>query len=529
MQKRRKFIKQISVGALGIGILPVFVSCGEKEKKPDTSLLNSPDLPRSTPEEQGVLSDAISKFIESIEISKIEFHSFMIVRGGHVIAEGWWKPYAAKYKQQLYSISKSFTSTAIGFAVDEGLLTLDDKVISFFPDDLPEELSDNLKALKVEHLLTMSVGHEEDSMQAIEATDNWAKAFLNIPIVHEPGTKFLYNSGASYMLSAIINKVTGMSAHNYLKPLLFEPLDIVDSTWTENSQGVNIGASHLRLKTEDVAKFGQLYLQEGKWKNKQLLSKKWIKEATGNQIETGKEDNDWAYGYGYQFWMNPPGGFRAAGAYGQYCMVFPEKETVVVITGEVFDKPTAMNLVWNKLLPEMRSTDPIPQNKTQFNKLQHKLKNLIIEPPHMAKNFPIAKLISRKEFLLDENHLNLKSVTFDFFDGKCFFTLKEEGKEDLTIACGINKWYIGNNKKPGPRTLLSDLRIDFESVVAASATWKYENTLLITFRFPESTHSDTITCTFVGQKITLSFLSSIAASGTEGSDSRKEITGSSII
>src|SRR5690606_30704787 len=202
-----------------------------------------------------VLSDAISKFIESIEISNIEFHSFMIVRGGHVIAEGWWKPYAAKYKQQLYSISKSFTSTAIGFAIDEGLLTLDDKVISFFPEDLPEELSDNLKALKVEHLLTMSVGQEQDVMQIIETTDNWAKTFLNIPIVYKPGTKFLYNSAASYMLSAIINKITGMSAHNYLKPLLFEPLDIVDSFWTENSQGVNIGASHLRLKTEDIAKF----------------------------------------------------------------------------------------------------------------------------------------------------------------------------------------------------------------------------------------------------------------------------------
>src|SRR5690606_18509760 len=154
MQKRRKFIKQISVGTLGVGISPVFVSCGEKEKKPDTSLLNSPDLPRSTPEEQGVLSDAINNFLESIEKSKIEFHSIMIVRGGHVIAEGWWKPYASKYKQQLYSLSKSFISTAIGFAVDEGLLTLDAKVISFFPDDLPEELSDNLKALKVEHLLT---------------------------------------------------------------------------------------------------------------------------------------------------------------------------------------------------------------------------------------------------------------------------------------------------------------------------------------------------------------------------------------
>lgn len=529
MQKRRKFIKQIGTSAIGISLLPSFLSCEEDKKKTLAEAMpqNPLALPRSTPEEQGISSGAINKFLESVKKSKIELHSIMIVRHGHVVAEGWWDPYSPDLKQQLYSLSKSFTSTAIGFAVDEGLITVEDAVINFFPEDLPEEISDNLRALKIKHLLTMSVGHENDSIRTIEETDNWAKAFLNIPIDFEPGTKFKYNSGASYMLCAIIQKVTGMSAHEYLKPLLFKPLNIVNSTWSENSQGVNIGASHLRIKTEDIAKFGQLYLQKGKWKGKQLLSKKWVKAATKKQIETGNDDHDWGYGYGYQFWMNPPGGYRADGAFGQYSMVIPEKDTVIAITGESFDKAATMKIIWD-LLPEMRDTAIVSEK--EYQKLQKTLKSLHYDPPKNAKNYPIATLISGKEFLLEENSLNAKAVSFEFTNkNTCLFTLKEDGKSDLIITAGINKWIIDGNKKPGPKTLLSDLRIDFESIVAASVTWKDENTLLMTFRFPESTHSDTITCTFEGQKVTLSFLNSVAASGTEGPDSRKKIVGSFLV
>ncbi len=529
MQKRRKFIKQIGTGAVGISIFPSFLSCEKSKEKNQTSAIiqNPLDLPRSTPEEQGISSGAINKLLETVEKNKIELHSIMIVRNGYVIAEGWWDPYSPNLKQQLYSISKSFTSTAIGFAIDKGLLTIEDAVINFFPENLPEEISDNLRALKIKHLLTMSVGHENDAIKTIEGTDNWVKTFLSIPINYMPGTKFKYNSGASYMLSAIIQKVTGMSTHEYLKPILFEPLGIVDSTWTKNSQGINIGASHLRIKTEDLAKFGQLYLQKGNWRGKQLLSKKWIETATKKQIETGNNSHDWGYGYGYQFWMNLSGGYRADGAFGQYCMVIPEKNSVIAITGESFDKEATMKIVWD-LLPEMR--DKAIVSEKEYQKLQNSLKSLHYDPPKMAKNYPIATLISGKEFLLEENDLNAKAVSFEFTNkNTCLFTLVEDGKKDLKITAGINKWIIDENKKPGPKTLLSNFRIDFESIVAASVTWKDENTLLMTLRFPESTHSDTITCTFEGQKVTLSFLNSIAASGTEGPDSRKKIMGSFII
>lgn len=165
-------------------------------------------LPRSTPEAEGVSSDGISNFIEAVNKSKHELHSFMIIRHGKVVAEAWWNPYRADLKHTMYSTSKSFTATAIGFAVAEGKLTVNDKVISFFPNDLPDKISPYLEELKVKDLLSMSVGHEKENFTLI-TTDDWVKGFLATPIKYQPGTKFLYNSPATYMLSAIIQKITG--------------------------------------------------------------------------------------------------------------------------------------------------------------------------------------------------------------------------------------------------------------------------------------------------------------------------------
>ena len=215
MYQRRDFIKQCGLTGIGLGLLPSFAS-----QTADNFFFLSKTLPRSTPEQQGISSGAISKFLEAIKKSGQEFHSLMIVRHGHVVAEGWWAPYSAEHRQQLYSLSKSFTSTAIGLAVDEGLLSVEDPVIKFYPDWLPENISENLAALKVKHLLMMGVGHDKDSIQILEASAPgvpWEKTFLSLPVVYAPGTRFLYNSGASFMLSSIVKKVTGLSSPSILK------------------------------------------------------------------------------------------------------------------------------------------------------------------------------------------------------------------------------------------------------------------------------------------------------------------------
>ena len=507
MHDRRLFIKQIGSGAIGFGLLSKIPGLDLFEKTYGPFA-----LPRSTPEAQGISSASISKFLEVIKESGQEFHSLMILRHGHLIAEAFWKPYSSEHRMQTYSLSKSFTSTAIGFAVSEGYLTVDDPVIKFFPDDLPAAINANLAALKVKHLLMMAVGHEKDSILTLEASApgvRWEKTFLSIPVVFTPGTKFLYNSGASYMLSSIVKKITGKTAHEFLRPRLYQPLNITNTTWGENFEGVNMGASHLRMPTEDLAKFGQLYLQKGMWNGKQVISKEWVAEASRKQIENGKNDSSWGYGYGYQFWLNPPGGFRADGAFGQYSMVLPEQDAVVAITSESIDTKKTMQIVWDELLPQMKSSS-LPKNHGGYKQLQQDLQALKYDPPQVARSSPIAAKISGKEFMLDKNPFNAKVVSFKFAGDKCVFTLKKDGKPDIVITNGMNHWLREKNRKPEAHSLFSLRRIDFDSIVAASATWQSENTLLLTWRFIETAHGDSLTCIFDDDKLTIKFLFSLA-------------------
>jgi len=506
MSNRRVFIKDAGLLTAGMGLFPSLFNYAA-----GNSIATPFVLPRSTPEIQGISSAGISRFLDAIKQTGQEFHSIMILRHGNIVAEGWWAPYSSEHRQQLYSLSKSFTGTAIGLAVSEGLLNVDDPIIKFFPDYLPAVVSDNLAALKIRHLLSMSVGHGKDSILLLEASPAgvpWEKTFLGLPVVFKPGSQFMYNSGASFMLSAIIKKVTGQTAHEYLKPRLYKPLGITNTTWGENWEGINMGASHLRMPTEDIAKFGQLYLQKGVWNGKQVISKDWVAEASSKQMVNGKNDSSWGYGYGFQFWLNPPGGFRGDGAFGQYSMILPELDAVVAITSESIDTKKTMQVVWDVLLPEMKNA-LLPANKTDHQTLLNELKDLKYVPPQLAVSSPIAEKISGKEFMLDKNPFNAKSVTFSFAGDTCVFTLKEDGKPDIIITNSINHWIRKGNLKPSAHSLFSLRRIDFDSIVAASATWQNDNTLLLTWRYIETVHGDSLTCIFDGDKVTIKPLFSV--------------------
>ena len=234
-------------------------------------------LPRSAPERQGISSSDLLAFVEAVDTQIDQMHSFLLVRHGQVVAEGWWGPYDAQTPHILYSLSKSFTSTAVGLAVAEGKLSLDDEVLRFFPEEAPAEPSANLRAMRVRDLLRMSTGHQtEDPPWRSEPgskpqSETWTKRFLAQPVPFKPGTHFMYNSPATYMLSAIVQKVTGKTARDYLGPRLFEPLGIEKPEWVTSPEGVSVGAYGLRVRTEDIARFGQLYLQKGNWQGRQLL------------------------------------------------------------------------------------------------------------------------------------------------------------------------------------------------------------------------------------------------------------------
>lgn len=322
------------------------------------------DLPRvETPDS---VAKAMEGFFQSAADDSMDIHSVMIVKDGNVIYSHWQSEGVDSVPHVLHSVSKTFTATAVGLAIADGKIALTDKVIDYFPDKLPAEVSDNLKAMTVRDLLTMSCGHDVEPSWRGDPDQDWVTIFLAQPVVHKPGSFYLYNSLGTYMLSAIVQQVTGEKVVDYLTPRLFEPLHIDKPKWEESPQGINCGGWGLYLKTEDLAKMGQLLLQKGEWNGKQLIPAEWVAEMSKKQVESinpgtrieeaeakgmTKETSDWMQGYGYQMWRCRPGCFRADGARGQYIIVVPDKNAVIAITSNVENLQGELNLVWNRILP----------------------------------------------------------------------------------------------------------------------------------------------------------------------------------
>jgi CubicO group peptidase (beta-lactamase class C family) len=361
-------------------------------------------LPRSTPESHGIRSSAVVSFIDAIERQKLELHSMMLLRHGHVVAEGWWAPYRAELLHNMFSLSKSFTSTAIGLAIAEGKLSLDDQVISFFPEEAPARPSANLAAMKVRHLLCMGTGHAVDSFSPPfrYENQNWTRFILQQDVPYEPGTHFVYNSGATYLLSAILQKATGETLLDYLTPRLFKPLNIEGATWESSPQGINTGGWGLSVKTEDIAKFGQLYLQRGQWNGVQLIPETWVEEATSKQIDNGDDPlNDWNQGYGYQFWRCRHDVYRGDGAFGQFCIVMPKQDAVLAITSAANDMQAVMSAVWEHLLPAMGQAE-LASDEQAYRALQDRLGSLQIDPPVVEATSATSAEVNGRQYKMEE-------------------------------------------------------------------------------------------------------------------------------
>ncbi|MBZ0286133.1 MAG: beta-lactamase family protein, partial [Anaerolineae bacterium] len=398
-------------------------------------------LERATPESQGIASAAILQFVEAVERQVHEFHSFMLLRHGKVVAEGWWSPYGPDIRHMLFSLSKSFTSTAIGLAVAEGHFSVNDPVISFFPDELPAQVSDNLKAMQVRHLLSMSTGHDVDTMPPmIQNGDRiWTKTFLSVPVAHPPGTHFLYNTGATYMLSAIVQKTTGMMLLDYLRPRLLDPLGIEDAVWEVSPQGIHMGGFGLSVNTEAIARFGQLYLQKGQWEGRPIIAEAWVADATRTQVSNGDDPkSDWTQGYGYQFWRCKHNNYRGDGAFGQYCIVMPEHDAVLAITAGLPDMQQPLNLVWDILLPAMGAKS-LPDDRTAQDQLAQKLASLSIAPVYGKASSAQPGKISGKTYKVDANELGVETIHVSFTDSGNTITVKS-GRGEEAIPCGYQLW-----------------------------------------------------------------------------------------
>lgn len=335
-------------------------------------LLSINELTKSLPrgEAPKAFDKAMNRYLTAVAEAGQDIHSIMVLQHGKVLAERWMGEGAPDKPHILNSVSKTFTASAVGLAIAEGKLKLTDHVIDFFPDQLPAEVSPNLQAMEIRHLLTMTCGHDTDPTNTIRnvAGADWVREFLATPVVHRPGRYFVYNSVGTYMLSAIVQKVTGQKVIDYLYPRLFRPLGIVGATWVESPQGINTGGWGLFLKTEDLAKMGQLLLQKGEWQGQQVLPKEWVEMASTVQVPSlpagtrpeelkmKAADSDWLQGYGYQMWRcRPVGVYRADGSNAQFIIVLPWQDAVIAITANEGDMQAVLNLVWRYLLPALKS------------------------------------------------------------------------------------------------------------------------------------------------------------------------------
>ncbi|WP_180970281.1 serine hydrolase domain-containing protein [Deinococcus planocerae] len=427
-------------------------------------------LPRSSPEAQGLSSRAVLSWLDALAADDLELHSFVLLRSGAVIAEGWWAPYRPERVHRLHSLSKSFAATAIGFLVAEERVGVDDPVVSLFPDDLPATVEGHLAALRVQDLLTMRTGHAEDVTGALfEAPDNdWGRAFLAQPTQYPPGTHFVYNSAATFMLSALVQRLTGETLLDFLRPRLLEPLGIGEAHWVSNPQGINVGGWGLHLTTEGVARFGQLYLQGGRWEGRQVLPQSWVEAATRAQVPPGEDEaSDWAQGYGYQFWRCRFEAYRADGAAGQFCVVMPQQRAVLAITAEVPNMQRVLDHVWAHLLAGMGEGRPLPDDPIAQEALRTRCASLNLAVPEVTDEWDGA---SRDEtYIFEANEEGLRWARLTSSPTFCRLTLADERGEHA-IDFGLMDWRAGRTTLwPGG-----------EEPVLARAGWQRGGTLALT-------------------------------------------------
>ncbi|MDO8145600.1 serine hydrolase [Isoptericola sp. 178] len=415
-------------------------------------------LPRATPVSQGVDPESLRRLVAALDQVR-DVHSLMVLRHGHVVAEAWWDPFAPGDPHRTFSVSKSVTATAVGMAVHEGLLGTGDRVVDLLPEDAPADPPEHLAAMTVRDLLTMTSGHGTDTMNFTlrnlhRPGSGWARDILASPMVHAPGTRFVYDTGATYLLSAILHRLTGQRLLDWLTPRLFEPLGIAGATWEQSPQGIDVGGYGLAVTTEDLAALGQLWLRRGRWGGRQLVPSSWVDEMTAAQVDNGPDVKpDWEQGYGYQFWRCRHGAYRADGAFGQFVVVWPEHDAVVVLTSGTTETAAELDAIWDTLgrafdrVPELGS--PQPADATSFAP-----DDLAVLTPSGWEHGVLEDVVRGCWFVLDpeddaeaapsDTPLPWHAISVDRVDGDLAFRwVGAPGGAEHTVRCGLGRWVTG--------------------------------------------------------------------------------------
>jgi len=494
-------------------------------------------LERCTPESVGISSADIIALMDTFKRMDIENHSFMILRHGKVCAEAWAKPMAPEIPHALYSFSKSFAATAIGFAIEEKVivpatnepLSLDTRLKDIFPQEFAAKKKPHPydEELKLRHMLRMQSGKKMNLM-ADKAKIDWVEDYINAPFNAKPGTYWNYCNENSFMLCAAIRKLTDMTVNEYLAPRLYEPLGIETPLWETDQNGTEAGGWGMYLKTEDMAKFMQCYMDSGKFMGKQVIPARWVEEAGKKQVDNSIEiQRDNKAGYGYHFWLNSIGGFRADGMFSQHGLALPEYDAVIITTSGCPIEQKDMDAICS-IFPAAFSDEPLPENPEAYAELQQRCADYALEklpkrprrtlleqrinkkvyhlnkkPVGNVSGFPASMLAMPITFMSTVKTGNIDRLRFVFQENELRLNwIEQGGKIRECVPIGLDGEYRYGKLNMGP--------VPFTT--AGIGCWNEDGTLSISLRPLEAVSARTMTIRFEEDTITVKMGESPAVS-----------------
>lgn len=466
------------------------------------------DLNVSTPKQEDIDPALIRDFIIQINKNGINLHSLVILRNGKQAFEAYWKPYEREKTHTLFSASKSFTAIGVGFAIQDGLLDMNNRVLDFFPDKLPAPPCLNMGKMTVRNLLTMTTGFNKDPHDfPFQDRTDWIRNFLTAYVPLEPGTHFEYSTHASYMLSAIVQKVTGHTLYDYLNAKLFQPLGFQNAWWETSPQGVTTGGWGLMIRTVDFAKFGQFLLERGSYQGQRMLNESWVSEAIAKQVDTSyvesdetEDSSDLQAGYGYQIWRCAhEDAFMASGGFGQYSIVLPHQNAVIAVTaGGSLDG--FFTLLWKYLIPAFDHRNDTSYTDRDLAELTQKL--TIPQVVGLKHDFTREKEFSGIKYMLSPNKLGFQSIRFDFDNQQPTVTFGYQN-DWFTIPIGYQQWTDGVTSVPTEETD-TDVSVVYEHVSTTGA-WQKDGRYQMITCYNQTPFYDTFNILFRRDHLLIAF------------------------
>ena len=470
-------------------------------------------LPRArAPEEAGVSSQKIADYLREAQQAGLELHSFMVLRHGVVAAECFRAPFSPQRNHDMWSVSKSFTATALGFALDEGLIRMDTRLAGLFPEYTPKKPDARWGELTIEHLVTMTAGKSPPYLSPKGPDADWIQTYIDAPWYNDPGVENRYINENFFLLSAALQRAIGQPLMAYLTPRLFDPLGFERPAWETDAKGVECGSWGLSCRTEELARFILCYLDEGKFEGRQVIPAGWAKSAVQKHRDSSGMRESTRNGYGLGFWRNPErvGGWRANGMFSQFGVAFPEQDAVFVCNAAATDETAMHELVWKHIFPAFDDAAR-PAGTVDFC-----LDTPFEQPPPVSTRSPLEKKIEGRRIRLRRNRLlplmhfqvtalpviltvknpylphQINDISLRFDEHTAYFHWRE-GEDENELPLGLD----GNYRE-------GTMRVNGQEYIALGAgQWLDDNAFRVKLRYIETIASQSFMFTFHKNRVVM--------------------------